>query len=596
MHKANKKLILTAFLIAGSVASIAHAENYYFRIRPSINILNQNTFGVSIDGDKSGIVGTTFSARAIVRNAREIAKFSVEEGHLPPGISLDSDSGDISGQPQQRGTFSSTIAARDAFGEAVAGLTIRIYDPINIAATTPRYGTIGKPYIASFLANGGPDDRLWTIEGTIPAGLSFGGGTDATTTLSGTPTTPGAFNLSVNVTGVGAETPATHAFNIAVANPPEISGTPSVIATAGTPYAFNFTTTGGHQPLNWSISQGSLPTGLHLSGPTLSGTPTAASHQTGIVVNVVDSAGNTASSAPFDINVAAPLVVSGTPEANGIPDTFYQSTLTATGGSGTYTLWTVTSGSLPPSLTLSQGIISGTPKANETGVYSGTVVTVTDSEGRTAASAPFSIEIKGAVTPGTWIYNYGSGSFVTPAYNTLIIEAFGEGGPGRDTTVVIPSYGTLFAGGGKAPPTGSFVGLPPGGPGGDAYGGDINIPGEAGWRMSEPGFENPNSYGGASGGLAYGGGGRAMPLSGGNSPGGGSGNTGGQTPYRPPHPPYFFSNPGYGGGGYSRKTFTKGQSGAPTIGMTLSYVVGNPTPTSPAVGVGGMGRVKITVQ
>ncbi len=60
----------------------------------------------------------------------------------------------------------------------------------------------------------------------------------------------------------------------------------------------------------------------------------------------------------------------------------FDATLTATGGTGIGTYaWSLTSGALPPGLTLEDGAISGTPTT--AGVYAFTA-TVTDTEGRVA--------------------------------------------------------------------------------------------------------------------------------------------------------------------------------------------------------------------
>jgi hypothetical protein len=118
---------------------------------------------------------------------------------------------------------------------------------------------------------------------------------------------------------------------------------------------------------------------LNSSG-IISGTPTAASITSTFTVKVSDSSTppNTATQ-ELTIQVAGTgsiLITSLTlPDATvTIP---YSGQLTATGGSGSY-LWTLSSGTLPAGLTLNgtTGLISGTPRAAETSLFS---VTVTDS-------------------------------------------------------------------------------------------------------------------------------------------------------------------------------------------------------------------------
>ena len=85
------------------------------------------------------------------------------------------------------------------------------------------------------------------------------------------------------------------------------------------------------------------------------------------------------------------LAVTTTSLPGGTVGAAYSSTLAATGGSGTYTHWALSSGTLPSWATLnsSSGVISGTPTTAAT--TSGLVFTVTDSDGFTASSGSLSL-------------------------------------------------------------------------------------------------------------------------------------------------------------------------------------------------------------
>ena len=90
-----------------------------------------------------------------------------------------------------------------------------------------------------------------------------------------------------------------------------------------------------------------------------------------------------------------PLVITTTsPLPEGIVNVAYSATLTASGGIPPYT-WSITSGSLPPSLTLNSGTITGT--SNTVGTYSFTVQVSDASNPGQTATKPFSITI--AATP-----------------------------------------------------------------------------------------------------------------------------------------------------------------------------------------------------
>jgi hypothetical protein len=85
-----------------------------------------------------------------------------------------------------------------------------------------------------------------------------------------------------------------------------ISGTPVNTATVGTAYAgFTVSALGGTSPYTYSVSSGSLPSGITLNSTTgvVSGTPTASGVFVGIVITATDSAGLTANLPAFSISV-----------------------------------------------------------------------------------------------------------------------------------------------------------------------------------------------------------------------------------------------------------------------------------------------------
>ena len=126
------------------------------------------------------------------------------------------------------------------------------------------------------------------------------------------------------------------------------------------PYAHTFTSTGGIPPLTWSVTSGSLPTGLTLNPATgvVSGVPTATGTFS-FSLTVTDSLGNTASvSCSININT----VFKATCNAyNSTVGTSYSQTIGVTGGVSPFT-FSLQAGALPSGTTLntSTGVISGT--------------------------------------------------------------------------------------------------------------------------------------------------------------------------------------------------------------------------------------------
>jgi hypothetical protein len=382
---------VVALGMASVVGFAQAADNYFFRLRPSVSILNQDPFSIRIDGDRAGVVGSTFRAKAEASASRETLRFSVSGGDLlPPGIGLDETSGTISGTPKARGRFMTMLVAQDAFSSASAPLTITVYDPIEIDSTLSQYAMVGKPYSASFQGKGGDGSFNWTLTGNLPAGLNFGSQSAPTTTISGTPTLPGSWGaLRVSVADGSDHAASGLPFSITVADELKIVGNPVLIGTVGQSYATTFASTGGHNPITWSLNRNLGGIGLSFSNGAISGTPTKAETVTGLVVSVTDVASNTVASAPFTIAVSQPLELSGTPLGVATVGLGYAASFTASGGNGNY-LWSKT-GTLPTGMTFAAGAISGAPTV--AGTWSDIVIGVTDGNGRVAQSVPFTVVV-----------------------------------------------------------------------------------------------------------------------------------------------------------------------------------------------------------
>jgi hypothetical protein len=97
------------------------------------------------------------------------------------------------------------------------------------------------------------------------------------------------------------------------ATTPSISTTTVPDATTGTAYTTSISATGGTAPYTWTLSSGTLPTGLALgtsttNSVTLAGTPTAAQQGAAFTVQITDAKAKTATKA-LTINVVSTLSV-----------------------------------------------------------------------------------------------------------------------------------------------------------------------------------------------------------------------------------------------------------------------------------------------
>ncbi|MEI9851083.1 MAG: putative Ig domain-containing protein [Sphingomonas sp.] len=125
------------------------------------------------------------------------------------------------------------------------------------------------------------------------------------------------------------------------------------------PFSYQLQTMGGSGPVSFTISAGTLPTGLTLStGGLISGTPTVAGPFTFTVKATASGGGFT--TLQGKVTVVVPTIsISGlsTPPVVGV---LYNGKLTASGGTAPYS-FVVDSGTLPPGLTLApDGVVSGT--------------------------------------------------------------------------------------------------------------------------------------------------------------------------------------------------------------------------------------------
>jgi hypothetical protein len=140
----------------------------------------------------------------------------------------------------------------------------------------------------------------------------------------------------------------------------------------------------------WTLVPGlPIDVGLSFNNGVISGTPVKAQTVTGLVVRATDNAANTVASAPFSIAISLPLALAGAPSSAATVGVGYTAVFTTSGGAGG-NIWS-TNKALPDGLSISNGAITGTPSKADT--WSNIVVRVTDVNGRTAESAPFSIVV-----------------------------------------------------------------------------------------------------------------------------------------------------------------------------------------------------------
>ncbi len=409
----------------GTGAPFTVAQNYTITVAAPTIVVNPATL-------PNPTAGTAYSQTITATGGAAPYGFAVSAGSLPSGLTLTS-GGVLSGTSFQVGTFNFTVTATDSNGQTGArAYTVTIAAPT--LTLTPATGTLTAPYgvaySQTFTAGGSPGPYNYVLTGALPAGVTFSGNT-----LSGTPTVPGSYPITVTATDTsltGAGAPFSIAQNYTLNVPaPTIVVNPATLPNpiAGAAYSQTITVTGGVSPHGFAVTSGSLPTGLALtSGGVLSGT----SFEVGtfnFTVTATDANGQTGARA-YTVTIAAPTLTL-TPAAGTLTATYavpYSQTFTAGGSPGPYTY--VLTGALPAGVTFSGNTLSGTPTAP--GSYPITV-TATDTS-LTGAGAPFSI-----------VQNY---TLNVPAPAIVIAPATLP-----NTTAGLSYTQTLSASGGAAPYT-----------------------------------------------------------------------------------------------------------------------------------------------
>jgi hypothetical protein len=230
-------------------------------------------------------------------------------GNLPPGLSLNSSTGQITGIPINESpgvtypaTYNFTIQVKDSAlppqtaptppaPPAPFSITIQAPQPLQIS--TPQglltQGTTGTAYSVTLNATGGIPPYTWSvIQGQLPAGLTISSQVNGTGSISGTPTLATTANFTIQVAdsavnpGNGNPAPATSSKQFSI----QIMGATANNTLLSGQYAFLFNGFDSDGPValagtltangDGSITSGTVDIN-RVSGVALGGTITAPS-------------------------------------------------------------------------------------------------------------------------------------------------------------------------------------------------------------------------------------------------------------------------------------------------------------------------------
>lgn len=292
--------------------------------------------------------------------------YSIDSGELPDGLTLDPDTGRISGTPTTAGPYQFTLVATNSHGSVPLEISGTVNEAPGSITGGPDGWVVGQSAGGSVAASGTPTPTYSVTEGTLPDGVTLD---PSTGEFSGTPTTAGPYSFTVTAdNGIGTST--TRAFTGVVDQAPAWNDHDGLALVVGAAVSETFTATGTPTP-TYAVSAGSLPAGLTFDETTgeLSGTPTepgpyeftlAASN--GIGDPVLLTVSGLVTAVPTWVDTTVETIQVGVPFSDSV---YAEGTPAAT--------YSVTAGRLPAGLSLDPvtGEISGTP--TEDGPYSFTI-------------------------------------------------------------------------------------------------------------------------------------------------------------------------------------------------------------------------------
>lgn len=175
--------------------------------------------------------------------------------------------------------------------------------PPVINTTTLPAATVGANYSASISSTVPTGDSATVVVTGLPAGLSFNA---ATNTITGAASSIGNFSVNVTVTDTSTQLSASSQLALTI-NDIAVVFTPANLPNAVTNATYSTTfvpATGGYGAISYAAS--ALPSGLILTGNTISGTPNTAGAYT-ITLSATDSVGFI-STAAVSLNVVNPVI------------------------------------------------------------------------------------------------------------------------------------------------------------------------------------------------------------------------------------------------------------------------------------------------
>jgi PKD repeat protein len=164
----------------------------------------------------------------------------------------------ISGTPTSAGISAVAISSTNAGGTGSANLTITVKPRLPVITSgASAAGKVGSTFNYKILAN---DASSYAVVGTLPSGLAYN---SSTKSITGTPTKPGTYNITLRATNTIGYSTKVLTISIQSAAPVITSKTD---VSGKVKKSFSYKVTATNSPTSYSAK--SLPNGLKIDAKT----------------------------------------------------------------------------------------------------------------------------------------------------------------------------------------------------------------------------------------------------------------------------------------------------------------------------------------